>query len=70
MRQDLTSIKQQVAEIRTNQQRPFIGVGYGLENALVLINAFGERITLSMEFCWSQTVRTSILFVAADHKLI
>ncbi|PPQ93421.1 hypothetical protein CVT25_004493 [Psilocybe cyanescens] len=55
MRQDLTSIKQQVAEIRTNQQRPFIGVGYGLENALVLINAFGERITLSMEFCWSQT---------------
>ena len=56
MRKDLSSIKQQVAEIYAIQRQPPPGVGYDLGNALILIDALGERKTLPMEFCWSQDV--------------
>jgi len=68
MRQDLASIKQQVAEIYAIQQQPPPGVGYDLGNALILIDAFGERKTLPMEFCLSQDVR--LLHTTFDRTLM
>jgi hypothetical protein len=56
MRQDLALIKHQVAEIYAIQQQLPGGVGYDLGNALILIDALGERKTLPMEFCLSQDV--------------
>ncbi|KDR66042.1 hypothetical protein GALMADRAFT_259871 [Galerina marginata CBS 339.88] len=54
MMQDLRLIKQQVAEIYAIQQRPPTGIGYDIGNALMLIDALGERITLPMQFCSSR----------------
>jgi len=51
MRQDLASIKQQVAGIYAIQRQRPLGVGYDLGNALILIDAFGECKMLPMEFC-------------------
>lgn len=68
MKQDLTLIKQQVAEIHAIQRQPPPCMGYDLGNALIMIDAFGERKTLPMEFCLSQDVR--LLHTTFDHTLM
>ena len=68
IRQDLASIKQKVDEIHAIQRRSPACVGYDLGNALILIDAFGEHITLPMQFCWSPHVR--LLHTTCDRTLI
>ena len=55
------------ASFHANQQRPLTGVGYDLENALILIDALGERVTLPMQFCFSPDVR--LLHTTFDRSL-
>jgi len=55
-RQTSTSISVKVGEILTLQRRPPPLVGHGLGNALILEDAFRDRITLPMQFCFSQDV--------------
>lgn len=57
-------MKRQVAKIQ--QQLPPC-VGYDLGNAVILIDALGERKTLPMEFCLSQDVRQ---LHTSDHPLM
>jgi hypothetical protein len=56
-RQDLASMRLKVNEVLTLQRRPSRPVGHDLGNALILIDALGERITLAMQLCFSQDVR-------------
>ena len=53
--------RQRSASIRTEllalQKRLPPSVGYGDRNLVVLINPFGERLPLPLEYCFSQDVR-------------
>ena len=50
------------------QRQPPKSVGHDLENALILIDALGSRITLPMQFCFSEQVR--LLHTTFDHTLM
>jgi len=57
-----------MASFHAIQQRPPTGVGFDLENALILIDALGERVTLPMQFCFSPDV--CLLQTTFDHSLM
>ncbi|KAF8967526.1 hypothetical protein BDZ97DRAFT_2073568 [Flammula alnicola] len=53
IREALASITTTTKEILTIQKQLPPSLGYGRENAVILIDAFGKQMTLPMEFCYS-----------------
>ncbi|KAF8967531.1 hypothetical protein BDZ97DRAFT_527161 [Flammula alnicola] len=65
-RETLASIRK---EILTIQERLPPSLGYGRENAVILMDAFGKSMTLPMDFCYSPDKLHDILMLHFKGKI-